>query len=254
MSLQKEKKNKMKFHIYKDIESLSNELASWICDLINSTLQNQEFFTLVLSGGETPKNLFRKLASENFKEKINWKKIQIFWGDERVVPFKDERNNAKMAFDILIDHLGISASQVHVMRTDIEPLFAAIEYEKILHHFFDNINKSFDLVLLGMGDDGHTLSLFPNSAIINEENENWVNAVYNEVQQMYRITLMPVIVNRASNIAFMVDGKKKSTVLKKVVEGPYAPLELPSQIIKPLMGELHWFLDEDAAKDLSEFK
>ena len=117
-------------------KQLAEALAPWICDLINSTLQKQEFFTFVLSGGETPKILFKKLASAEYKEKINWKRIHIFWGDERVVPFNDERNNAKMAYDILINHLDIPASQVHVMRTDIEPVFAAKEYEKILHHLF----------------------------------------------------------------------------------------------------------------------
>ncbi len=244
----------MNFHIYKNKEELTNELAIWICDLVKSTLQNQEFFTLVLSGGETPKNLFRKLSSADFKEKINWNKIQIFWGDERVVPFSDDRNNAKTAFDLLIDNVDVPASQVHVMRTDIEPIFAAKEYERTLHHFFDNTDKSFDLVLLGMGDDGHTLSLFPDSPLINDENKNWVNAVYNDTQQMFRITLMPVIVNRSSNIAFMIEGKKKSAVLKEVIEGKYSPINFPSQIIKPEMGELHWFLDEDAAQNLSGIK
>lgn len=243
----------MRFHIYKNKIEVSNELALWICDLINSTLQNQEFFTLVLSGGATPKDLFKKLASD-FKEKINWKRVHFFWGDERVVSFNDERNNAKMAYETLIDYLGIEPSLVHIMRTDIEPVFAATEYEKILHTYFDNTTKSFDLVLLGMGDDGHTLSLFPNSTLLNEENKNWVNAVYNDAQKMYRITLMPVIVNRSSNIAFMVDGQKKSGILKKVIEGPYNPVALPAQIIKPINGELHWFLDEDAAKDLSNKK
>ena len=208
MWLQKKGKVKMKFHIYKNKEELADELALWICDLINSTLQNQEFFTLVLSGGETPKILFKKLASPDFKEKINWKRIQIFWGDERVVPFNDERNNAKMAYDLLIDHVDIPASQVHVMRTDIEPVFAAKEYEKLLHHFFDNTDKSFDLVLLGMGDDGHTLSLFPDSPLINGENENWVNAVYNEEQKMFRITLMPAIVNRLLILYLWLMAKK----------------------------------------------
>ena len=244
----------MKFHIYKNKEELTNELAIWICDLINTTLQNQEFFTLVLSGGETPKSLFKALASASFKEKISWEKIHIFWGDERVVPFNDDRSNAKMAYELLIDNVGVPASQIHIMRTDIEPVFAAKEYEKILHHFFDNTDKSFDLVLLGMGDDGHTLSLFPNSPLLNEQNGNWVNAVYNEAQQMSRITLMPEIVNQASHIAFMIEGKKKSLVLKKVIEGKYSPVELPAQIIKPVIGELYWFLDEDAAKDLSESK
>lgn len=239
----------MELHIYKNKNELSSELALWICDLINSTLQNQEFFTLVLSGGETPKALFKELASD-FKEKINWKKVHFFWGDERVVPFKDERNNANMAYDILIDHLGIEPSQVHIMRTDIEPVFASAEYEKMLHTYFNNTAKSFDLVLLGMGDDGHTLSLFPNSPLIFDETENWVKAVYNDAQQMYRITLMPAIINRASHIAFMVDGPKKAIMLKKVIEEPSDPLMLPAQIIKPVNGALHWFLDEAAAKTL----
>ena len=241
----------MNFHIYKNKEELSDRLALWISDLINSTLQNQEFFTLVLSGGETPKNLFKKLASD-YKEKIDWKRVHLFWGDERAVPFNDDRNNAKMAYDILIDHLEIPPSQIHIMRTDIEPLFAANEYEKTLRHFFENTINSFDLVLLGMGDDGHTLSLFPNSSILIEDHENWVRAIYNEAQKMYRITLMPVIVNRASHIAFMVDGQKKSTVLKKVIEGPFNPLLLPAQIIEPKNGELNWFLDEDAARELNK--
>jgi 6-phosphogluconolactonase len=244
----------MKFHIYKTAGQLGEELALWMCELINSTLQKQEFFTLALSGGETPKILFKRLATEDFKEKINWQRIQIFWGDERVVSFNDERNNAKVAHDLLIDHINIPTTQVHAMRTDIEPVFAAKEYDKLLHRFFDNIDKSFDLVILGMGDDGHTLSLFPKSVLFDEENENWVNAVYNDAQNMYRITLMPVIVNRASNIVFMIEGSKKSTVLKKVIEGKYSPSELPAQIIKPVAGELHWFIDEDAAKGLAELK
>jgi 6-phosphogluconolactonase len=241
----------MKLHIYQNKESLSVALAAWISDLIESALKSQEFFSLALSGGETPKILYKELASEKYKEKINWKRTQIFWGDERVVPFNDERNNAKMAYELLIDHIDIPASQVHAIRTDIEPIFAANEYEKMLHTFFDNTSRTFDLVLLGMGDDGHTLSLFPGSEII-INHKNWVNEVYKVDQQMYRITLMPSLVNRASNIAFIVDGNKKASVLKRVIEGPYNPLELPAQIIKPVSGELHWFLDDEAAKELKK--
>lgn len=240
----------MMLHIFKNKEELAEGMASWICELINSTLLEQEYFTLVLSGGETPKILFNKLASFEYKEKINWQRIHIFWGDERVVPFKDDRNNAKMAYNLLIDHLGIPTSQVHIMRTDIEPLFAAMEYSKILHTYF-NTARTFDLVLLGMGDDGHTLSLFPgdqNSIVSND----WVTAINNETQKMYRITLMPQIVNQSSAIAFMVDGEKKAPVLKKVLEGDYAPDKFPAQIIKPLNGNLHWFLDEAAAKELKK--
>ncbi|MEO8763776.1 MAG: 6-phosphogluconolactonase [Ginsengibacter sp.] len=241
----------MKLHVYKNKTELASELANWIAELIQSTLQNQEFFTLALSGGETPKALFKELASPGFKEKINWKRVEIFWGDERAVPPGDNRNNAKAAYDLFIDHIDIPAEQVHIIRTDIEPIFAAKAYEKILHTFFDNTKKSFDLVLLGIGDDGHTLSIFPGSALLEDTEKNWVNAVYQQDQQMYRITLTPAIVNCSSNIAFMVEGSGKAKILKEVIEGAYTPSILPAQLIRPENGELHWFLDTESAKELS---
>ena len=240
----------MKLHIYKDRETVSKELAEWICNVIAESLKNQEFFSLVLSGGETPKLLYKHLASEEFRNKINWKRIHIFWGDERVVPFTDERNNAGVAYQLLIDHLDIPSAQVHIIRTDIEPNFAVDEYRKLLHTHFDHTFQSFDLVLLGMGDDGHTLSLFPDSPLI-EEHNNWVNAIYSKKQGMYRISLMPLLINRAAKIAFLVEGEKKAAVLKEVLEGKNNPTKYPAQIIKPLNGDLHWFLDEGAAKDLN---
>ena len=221
-----------------------------IC-FIESTLQNQEFFTLALSGGATPQILYKKLADPEFREQINWNRVHIFWGDERAVPFNDDRNNAKMAYSLLIDRIGIPAAQVHAMRTDIEPVFAAKEYEKILHTYFDNTVTSFDLILLGIGEDGHTLSIFPGSPLLEAEEQNWVNAVYHEGQHMYRITLTPVIVNRSSRIAFMVEGSNKAKILKEVIEGNYSPSTLPAQLIKPENGELHWFLDKASAKRLS---
>jgi 6-phosphogluconolactonase len=242
----------MNLHIFENKEIMSDKLAEWIAAFIDDTLKHQEYFTLVLSGGSTPKILFQKLVSAEYLSKINWKRIHVFWGDERVVPFKDERNNARMAFEFLLDHVNIPADQIHVMRTDIEPNFAAIEYSKILHRYFDHTVQSFDLVLLGMGDDGHTLSLFPGSPII-EEHKNWVNSVYNKKQEMYRITLMPEIVNRSSRIAFMVEGEKKAYALHEILEGKYNPSQFPSQIIKPVNGELHWFVDKAAAKDLRTF-
>ena len=239
----------MKLHIFDNKEVMSENLAQWICDLVADTLKQQQFFSLVLSGGETPKILYQKLASEKYKSKIDWQRIHVFWGDERVVPFNDERNNAKMAFDFLLHHVNVPASQIHLMRTDIEPNFAVAEYRKMLHNFFDSTGYSFDLVLLGMGDDGHTLSLFPESLII-EDHHRWVKAVYHEQQKLYRITLMPLLVNRAAKIVFMVDGEKKAAVLEKVLEGEYKPSKYPAQLISPKNGELHLFLDKAAAKNL----
>jgi 6-phosphogluconolactonase len=242
----------MKLHIFDNPEILSENLAEWICSLVEETLKEQQSFSLVLSGGGTPKLLYQKLASEKYKNRIDWQRIRIFWGDERAVPFTDERNNAKVAFDLLLNHVNVLASQIHIMRTDIEPNFAVTEYRNMLHTYFDSTQHSFDLVLLGMGDDGHTLSLFPGSAVI-EDDYHWVNSVYNEQQEMYRITLMPVLVNKARNVVFMVDGEKKAGVLEKVLEGEYQPSQFPAQLIAPETGELHWFLDKEAAKNLHGF-
>lgn len=240
----------METHIYKNKERMADALAEWICDKINTTLQVKEYFTWALSGGSTPQLLYKKLAEPPYKNKIEWSRIHIFWGDERVVPFTDERNNARMAFNLFLNAVTIPTKNIHVMRTDIEPNFAVDAYRDLMHSFFDNTEKSFDLVLLGIGEDGHTLSLFPGSTII-EEHVHWVNSIYNTDQQMYRITLMPILVNRASSIVFMVEGEKKSKVLHQILQGPYQPKHLPAQIIKPKNGELHWFLDEAVAKNLS---
>lgn len=239
----------MKLHVFDNKEILTDNLAEWICDLVTETLKEQQSFSMVLSGGETPKILYQKLASEKYKSRIDWPRVRIFWGDERVVPFTDERNNAKMAFELLLNQVDVPPSQIHIMRTDLEPNFAVTEYRKMLHTYFDSTHHSFDLVLLGMGDDGHTLSLFPGSLII-DDNFHWVNSVYIEKQEMYRITLMPVIINKAKKIVFMIDGEKKAAVLEQVLEGAKKPSELPAQLIAPETGELHWFLDKEAAKNL----
>jgi 6-phosphogluconolactonase len=241
----------MVLHVFDNKELLSDNLAEWICDQAKATLQLRQYFSIVLSGGSTPKILYEKLASEKYKNQIDWNRVHVFWGDERVVPFSDERNNAKMAFDTLLNHVDIPKEQVHIMRTDIEPNIAAKEYAEMLRSFFQNKDFTFDLVLLGMGDDGHTLSLFPHSLILQDQSES-VKAVYNEQQEMYRITLMPDIVNKSREIAFMVDGEKKAVTLQKVLEGPYQPSEFPSQLISPKKGELHWYLDKEAAKNLKQ--
>ncbi len=239
----------MKLHVFKNKDILNHELALWIAEYISKTLETQDYFSLVLSGGNTPKTLYANLASDVFKNKIDWNKIHIFWGDERYVPFDDSRNNAKMAFDILINNIKIPKENINIIPTDISPEDSAEQYEETIKEYFKRTQNHFDLVLLGIGDDGHTLSLFPNSPLINEE-EKWVNKVYNEDQEMYRITMMPTLVNNAKQIVFMVEGESKAMVLNKIIFGNLEPLKLPSQLISPVDGELHWFLDEDAASKI----
>lgn len=240
----------MELKIYKDNAELSHEVARWITDYIVLILKKQERFVLVLSGGNTPHQLNTLLAASPYKDKIDWSKLHIFWGDERYVPFEDERNNAKMAFDTLLNHVPVPADHIHKMQTDIFPEQSAMEYEKILREYFHHSHKTFDLVLLGMGDDGHTLSLFPGTEVIYEESK-LATAYFLPAQNMYRITLTAPVVNRAARIAFLVTGAGKADALKEVIEGDYKPDIYPSQVIKPVDGELYWFTDEAAAGKLS---
>jgi 6-phosphogluconolactonase len=239
----------MNLHTYKDADALSQGVAVWMSEYIGRVLMQQDRFTLALSGGSTPQKLHKVLASSPFREKIDWSKIHFFWGDERAVPFEDERNNAKMAFDSLLDHVPVKKEQIHLMRTDIEPEAAAKEYEAILHKYFDGKEKTFDLVLLGMGDDGHTLSLFPGTAIVHEK-DAWTKSFYLAPQSMYRLSLTAPVVNLSAAVAFLVTGKNKADTLKQVLNGSFQPEKFPSQLIQPLIGELHWFLDEAAAAGL----
>lgn len=239
----------MNLEIFNDADHLCRSLAEWITSLIEETLTNKEKFSLVLSGGNTPKKLHLLLASSPFKERINWKKINIFFGDERAVPFEDDRNNARMAFDTLLDKVEIPWEQIHFMDTNLTPDEAAARYEKLLKEYFGGPVipfQSFDLVLLGMGDDGHTLSLFPGTPVIKEENA-WVSSFFLKTQQMHRITLTKNIVNHANHIVFMISGSEKSHALYEVLEGEKNVELYPAQLIQPSQGELHFFMDNAAA-------
>ncbi|MEP7317919.1 MAG: 6-phosphogluconolactonase [Panacibacter sp.] len=246
----------MQLHIFPNIGQLSISVADWMVEYINETLQKQDRFTLVLSGGSTPKKLNAVLASDAYKNKIDWSKVHIFFGDERFVPLSDERSNAKLAYDTLLNHVPVVAKNIHIMQTEnISPEDSAKNYEAVLKQYFQhptyNIqHTTFDLVLLGMGDDGHTLSLFPGKTAVIHETEKLCTSLWLETQDMYRITLTHPIVNNAAKIAFLVNGSGKAKVLPEVLKGNYNPDLYPSQIIKPVNGDLHWFVDEAAAAGL----
>lgn len=236
----------MELHIEKDTKQLSEKLASWINDYIQEVLSRQDRFTFVLSGGSTPKLLYALLAETPYKESIPWEKLHFFWGDERAVPFEDSRNNAKMCYDELLNKVPVKAENIHIMRTDISPEESAAGYEKIVKSYFDGSETTFDFVLLGMGDDGHTLSLFPGTDVIHEE-KALTASFFLQAQDMYRITLTAPVVNEAACVAFLAAGAGKAEVLKQVLQGERNVDLYPSQIIQPAKGQLHWFVDEAAA-------
>jgi 6-phosphogluconolactonase len=239
----------MNLHISKDMDALSRSFADWLVIYVKEVLSKQDRFTIALSGGSTPKKLYQVLTSDTYKEQIAWEQLHFFWGDERFVPFSDSRNNAKMAFEELLDHVPVVKGQIHIMRTDIDPEASANAYEKLLHSYFDNKPHSFDLVLLGLGDNAHTLSLFPGYEVV-MEHKKWVSAFYLKEQEMYRITLTAPVVNQAARVAFLISGGDKAAAVYHIIASEHEPDLYPGQIIQPFNGELYWFCDEAAAADL----
>ncbi|RYC70781.1 6-phosphogluconolactonase [Spirosoma sordidisoli] len=241
----------MQVLIKKNPDALAKAAAEFITKQIKEVLKKQDRFTIALSGGSTPKALHELLAKSPFAEQIPWLQLHVFWGDERYVPIDDEQSNAGMAYDTLLGHVFTPEEQIHVWRTELEPEAAAADYDRILHDYFGDTGPTFDLVLLGMGDDGHTLSLFPGTEVVHEQT-SWTKAYYLKQQTMYRLTLTAPVVNRASCVLFLVAGPKKAAPLKEVLEGEFRPDTYPSQVIKPADGQLIWMVDEKAAASLSQ--
>ena len=197
---------------------------------MKAVLATQDRYTVALAGGNTPKKTYELLA-DKYADSIDWARVHFFWGDERFVPVSDERSNAKMAYDVLLNKIPVDKENIHVMQTaGLEPEESASSYEKLLHTYFDGYPHTFNLVLLGLGSDAHTLSLFPGYPVITE-NKKWVSAFNLAEQDMYRITLTPPVVNMAAKVAFMVSGGSKAAALYHVRGFEHDPGLYPAQII-----------------------
>jgi 6-phosphogluconolactonase len=249
----------MELHVCKSYDDLSEYVADWMVGYICKTLSTKDRFSIVLTGGNTPRKLYELLASEEYNHKIDWSRANVFIGDERFVPFDDERNNSRMVQKTLLDYVSVNPGHVHFMQTEnMSPETSANAYEEVLQFYFkqqagtrdqqagDIQQPTFDLVLLGMGDDAHTLSLFPGQSTAINEQARWCTYLWLEQQNMHRITLTPPVVNAAKCVAFFVSGMSKTKALHEVFNENPNPEKYPSQIIKPGNGELHWFVDEAA--------
>jgi 6-phosphogluconolactonase len=206
-------------------------------------------FAAALCGGKTPAALYTLLAKAPFASQIPWTRVHLFWGDERCVPPDHEDSNYRMVKDLLLDHLPIPAANVHRMPGEMDPVEAAARYEEELRGFFAPHGDGFpvfDFILLGLGEDGHTASLFPGTRAIHES-ARWVVGYYVDPQKGWRITLTPPAINTARMVVFIVTGAGKASVLRSILEGPDRPDTLPAQIVRPDGGELLWMLDREAA-------
>lgn len=236
--------------VFKDFSDANRAIAGRIVEMTEESARDDgKRFSVVLAGGGTPRGLYRVLADE-FAERIDWARIDLFWGDERYVPHDDPQSNFRMAREALIDHVAISAGNVFPMPTDFpDPMAAAREYDETLRSYFSDREPSFDLVLLGIGGDGHTASLFPESPAISEL-DHWVAPVTASAEPGRRLTLTYLILNAAENIFFLARGSTKSAAIREAVTGPADPSRCPASGIDPKSGRLIWWLDADAARKL----
>ncbi|HEV8514753.1 MAG TPA: 6-phosphogluconolactonase [Cyclobacteriaceae bacterium] len=238
--------SKYNLRVFKTTDELNIAAAEFVIAEAKEAIAARGRFIISLSGGQTPNGLYSLLAKSPWREQIEWIKTFIFWGDERYARFDDDRNNAHHAKSILFDNIGIPSSNIHFIDVNLQPDEAAKDYEKDIKAFFGNEALRFDLVLLGLGENGHTASLFPGTNVIDEKGEG-VRDLYVGEEKMYRITMTAPLINQARHILFLVTGINKSEVLKNILSEPYQPQKYPAQLINPNNGELHWFVDEGAA-------
>lgn len=219
-------------------------------------------FAVALSGGSTPRSMYALLASDGsaesggepsdtYRQRVAWEKVHVYWGDERHVGPDDPQSNYRMAREALLDRVPIPAENIHrVHAENPDAATAAADYESELRRSFElqaHEVPAFDLVLLGMGPDAHTASLFPGTDVIHETNL-LVAAPWVEKFQSYRITLTPPVINNARHVAFMIRGADKAEALQAVRRGLYSPDRYPAQIVRPSTGRLTWLLDRAAAR------
>ena len=239
-----------------DTKALYLAAAEQVCRIGQLAIDTTGRFSLVLSGGTTPRPLYELLAAPPFRSAIDWSKVEFFWGDERVVTPEDPSSNFRMARDAMLDKLKIPPAHVHRIRAELPDLDAAArDYEEEIERVLGQVAgvgrrpPHFNLFLLGMGADGHTASIFPDTDALSET-ERWIIPVNVPSLGVKRITMTPPLINSAHFIIFMVTGAAKADVVAGVLQGPRDPRRCPAQLIHPLTGEVIWFVDREASAKL----
>jgi len=236
---------------FSEVEQLNHEAARLFVRHAAAAIAEHGHFTVAFTGGSSPAGCYRLLATPEYRNQVQWDRVYAFWGDERWVPLDDERSNARMTHETLLDHVPIPKDQIFPMWADeTSPEEFARDYEQTLRRCLGPEGR-FDLILLGMGGDGHTASWFPHTAVLHEQNK-WVVGYYLDAQSMYRITLTVPVVNRAKHIAVITFGAAKANALYEVLEGERRFEEYPAQLLDNADGRVTWLVDDAAASRLND--
>ena len=238
--------------IFRDADEVARAAARRFVELADAATRSRDRFSVALSGGSTPKRIYELLAGDELRDQVNWPAVHVFFGDERCVPPDDSESNYRMANEALLARVPLPPENVHRMRGEGDAVSNARLYEDELRNYFEDERwPSFDLVMLGMGDDGHTASLFPSTTAL-DARDAWVAANWVEKLDAFRVTLTAPAINHARTIMFVVTGASKAGRLHEVLHGARDPRRLPSQLISAQAGSLEWFLDQAAAAKLKE--
>ena len=240
-----------------DAAALARAAAERFVVAAEYAITAHERFVVALSGGSTPRRMYELLAQEPFASRVNWPRVHVVWGDERCVPPTDPESNFRMAREALLDHVPLPEGNVHRIHGEDDPARAAASYEATLRDVLrtpagpplPEAGRNIDLALLGLGDNGHTASIFPGSAAA-DEHVRWVMAEYVHAVSMWRITLTAPVLNASAGILFLVSGGTKASMVDRILEGPRQPRELPAQLIAPSRGHTQWLVDRAASAEL----
>ncbi len=236
--------------IFEDTNILAEQFTLEFITEINLLLKNKERINIALPGGNTPKFFFQKLVS--FKEKFDWKKIFLFWGDERCVPPGDSESNFGMTKKYLLDHVEIPSENIKRIKGENNPIDETKRYSSVIKENLTEINglPGFDIIILGLGEDGHTASIFPDQMELLSSNEI-CSVASHPVTKQKRITLTGKIINNSKEIFFLVTGRNKSFTVSEIINEKGNYLKYPAYYIKPFTRRAVWFLDNEAASYLS---
>jgi 6-phosphogluconolactonase len=244
------KKPSRKIEVLSDLEALSFRAASIFVNASRSSMASKKRFVVAVSGGTTPRRLYALLGSETYRDQVDWQHVHFFWADERCVPKEDEASNFKMASDTLLSRVALPDKNIHRIKGEEAPDQAARDYEEEMKRFFEGSERpGFDLVILGMGEDGHTASLFPGSRSI-EETVRLAIPVYLGEPKKDRISLTLPVLNNADQILFLVAGVSKAAVLSEILGDGKRKGGFPAGLIRPAHGNITWLIDQEAAAKL----
>ena len=238
----------MDLKIYKDKKEVAEQFSNYLVD----QLKDKESFHMALSGGSTPKIVFDVLA-DNFADKVDWNKVHFYWGDERCVPPSDDESNYKMTVEHLFSKIEVPKANIHRILGEKSPTDEALRYANLLEINLDRVEEvpQFDLVILGMGDDGHTASIFPHEIELWDAEDHCVVATHPDSGQK-RVSINGKVINTAKEVAFLVTGASKAEKVEAVVDKTEGSDAYPASLVNPSSGNLVWFLDEEAASKLNQ--